>query len=390
MQFLRSLQFQFRASIASSRALIVNKTFSTKTFKITQGGNLFFDFNNISVSNIILCTAWQDHVDINVVDSKSHCDVKFEENVVDNLLVISDSEQNTLQQSKIDIAVTCPELCNITINARQLSLNVRNKLHGDVNVTCAGGTISLDKIRGHKLNFNCGNTDIVIHKLIEGNINVQRCKNFNSKLVNGDIINVECTERIKVGAVYSKNATFCSKSSIEIDSTHGVCKLQNSNEDIKVNSLDGSCDILSESGNIFIHINKIDHNSNSTLVSKKGNTNVNIDAAVNTKFLLKSKAKELKIISNLFLHELMDDNYVVGYHLQDLADKNSNDKGSGKINLSSAYKQSLYTFINDSVKDGKNITSSIASSISINSYGSIQLETISWMDNIKKKYGLIK
>ncbi len=390
MQFLRSLPF--RVSIASSRTLIVSKSCSTKTFKISQGGNLCFNFNNISVSNITLCTAWQDHVDVNVVDSKSHCDIKFEENIIDNLLVISTSEQKTLQQTKIssiDIAITCPELCNITINARQLCLNVRNKLHGDVNVTCASGVISLDKIRGHKLNFNCDNTDIIIHKLIEGNINVQRCNNFNSKLVNGDIINVNCTGSIKVGAVYSKNATFRSKSSIEIDSTHGVCKLQNSNEDIKIKSLDGSCDVLSESGNIFIHINKIDHKSNSTLVSKKGNTNVNIDSAVSTKFLMKSMAKELKIISDLFLHELRDDNYIVGYHLQDLINKSLKNKGSGKINLSSAYQQSLYTFMNDSVKDEKNIASSITSSISINSYGSIQLETISWMDNIKKKYGLI-
>ncbi len=374
------------SSLLSSRGLL-RKSFSSKSFQITQGGSIFFDFSNTSVSNVTLTTVWQDHIE--VVNNKLDCNVKFEENVIDNSLTIISSEQTNSQTNKssIDIAVKCPELCNISIKSHELNLKVNNKLHGDVNITCIGGTISLDKIRGHNLNFNCSDTKITVHKLIEGNINIKGCSKFDSKLVNGDLINVDCAGSVTVGAVYSKNATFYAETNINIGSIHGVCKLENSKEDINVKSLDGTFDIMSESGNIFIHVNKLDHNSNSTLVSKKGNTNVNIDTAVSTKISMESTTnKELIITSDLFLNEINNGNYKMGYHLQNLDNKNYDSKGSGKINLSSAYNQSLNSFVNDSVNDKKNI----ASSIDIKAFGSVKVETISWMDNIKKKYGLLK
>ena len=144
---------------------------------------------------------------------------------------------------------------------------------------------------------------------------------------------------------------------------------------------------MSESGSIFIHVNKLDHNSNSTLVSKKGNTNVNIDTAVSAKISMESTTnKELIITSDLFLNEINNGNYIMGYHLQNLVNKNYDRKGSGKINLSSAYNQSLNSFVNDSANDKKKVDSSI----DIKAFGSVKVETISWMDNIKKKYGLLK
>lgn len=385
MRFLRLLPA--RINTTSSRAFIIKKTFSSESFNISQGGNIFFDFSDVSISNITLCTLWQDHIE---VENKSNSNVKFEENIIDNILTISTPEKQT-QVSSIDLVVKCPELCNITINARELNLIVNNKLHGDANITCVGGIISLDKIRGHNLNFNCDDAKIIVHKLIEGNINVKGCNSFNGKLVNGDLINVDCAGNVTVGAVYSKSANFYAESNIDIGSIHGVCKLQNSKEDINVKSLEGSFDIIAGSGNIFIHISKLDHNRNSTLFSKKGNTNVNIDSAVNTKFALESTTKkEITIKSDLFLNETRNGNLIVGYHLQNLSKKNYNSKGSGKINLSSAYNQSLHRFTNDSVNDSKNVAiSSITTSISIEAFGSIQLETISWMDNIKKKYGLL-
>ena len=78
------------SSLLPSRGLL-RKSFSSKSFQITQGGSIFFDFSNTSVSNITLTTVWQDHIE--VVNNKLDCNVKFEENVIDNSLTIISSEQ---------------------------------------------------------------------------------------------------------------------------------------------------------------------------------------------------------------------------------------------------------------------------------------------------------
>jgi hypothetical protein len=59
-----------------------------------------------------------------------------------------------------------------------------------------------------------------VEKLIEGNIELKASK-FDAKMVNGDIVNINCTSSVSIGAVYSKNLVLKAQSGVEIQGVHG-------------------------------------------------------------------------------------------------------------------------------------------------------------------------
>ena len=243
----------------SNKYLLLRNTLSStssaggnkKISKVEQGGLLVIDVQDATVE---IVSGWQDYCDI-VSDGPP---ITILEDIDSNTLTITDKNfRGGIPSKPCSIIVNVPEMFNCNVNARSLNLHLRNKLMGDLHIRCETGSITVDKVRGTSLVFDCGNSDIHVNTLLEGNI-VMACKSLEAKMLNGENVNITASERLDMEAMYIEDASLTSiGGDVRVGLMRGHVDIDASAGGVVVNGIDGSFQITSGVGDIALQINKI-------------------------------------------------------------------------------------------------------------------------------------
>lgn len=394
----------------------------SRTFDIRQNGQAFIDFRGVRDCKLEISSAWQDHVNIESEGygelGQGNCDsfLTIEESVEDETIAIRCHEDRAINDKSAKIVkLTVPEMFNISIFAQGIQLELKNKIQGDFSLECSSGRISIDKLRGLNLQFSCGSADLTIKKLLEGNMHV-RANRVSGKMVNGDIVDIKCKDSIDIEAMYAKESTLVANGDVTVGLMHGATEVSSAEGDVKMSGIDGSFDILAEKGHIVLQLNKLNSNNVSSIATaKKGGITANVDPELATRVYMKCLSAEttkanVSVISDAFLHD--DSNKdepgkpsvrgeVVGTlsGLSKLLKRPtfSKSNSSGKIDSHGADEQSLNTFSIPGVvaangNDESQLTEKLGGGpekfgLQLISFGNIRLETLSWIEAIRRKHG---
>jgi DUF4097 and DUF4098 domain-containing protein YvlB len=352
------------------------------TYDIKQGGTLDINFSQSLLSNITITSGWRDHVEI------ENCNVKVVHDKVNNTLIITNNDKGIVN----DMNIRIPEVFNLELQTDNANVNLRNKIHGDVAIKLNSGNISLDKVRGSNINLLAGQGNVTITKLLEGNIKLDANK-LKAKMVNGDIIELSVIDNIDIEAMYAKKSFLKAINDTNIGIIHGQTKVICQSGNVTIGGLDGSFDILANEGNINLQLNKVKLNSGA--LANKGRISVSVDPEIVTDVYLKSLTSNVSIISDAVDFQPLSPNNNNAIIEGRLTGKSRSPKRpifnrgtslSGKINLEGADSQSMQTIMND---DDSLITlSKIDSSMKFVASGDIKLETLSWIEAIRRRHGL--
>ena len=415
-----------------------------------QGCRIIANLQEVRKCTINITTGWQDHCDIFCsydTYPRSECnwhtdpypfeplsmsDIQSRSNdsFVQGVIRFSASSDRVLNIFPIDssaesiyISVKVPEYFDFEITANELDLIVRNKFQGNFSVHNDSGTIVIDKMRGSNITIDSGSSHVSVRKLLEGNCTISAGQ-LGAKMINGDLVSINTVNGgVDIEAMYAKTASVVCNSdgNINIGLLQGAISTETKGHgSTTVSNIDGSFDILAQEGEVKLQINKLDLSSPSSAVAVKGNISAKIDGEVAATLLCEtttgssSGRKTLSIASDSYVSYVNTFDYenpvnsknippkaqwiaalpapLTGHRLAGrltgpTAGKVRHSGGgaasSGKISTASAEEQSLRTF------EKKRLDSSDRENIDIQlrARGSVRVETLSWMEVIRRKYG---
>lgn len=163
---------------------------------VGQGCTLLIDLSCAREAVLHISSAWQDHCDV-------HCSANVKVVEKDSMVGFVQSEK----QETVEVHATVPEIINLVVRAQNLKMFTKNKLAGDLLLSCSNGTVCLDKVRGDRLDINLGEATLEITRVLEGNATIS-CSAVKAKMVNGDDLRFDSLGRVDLGSVYSKKVSF--------------------------------------------------------------------------------------------------------------------------------------------------------------------------------------
>ena len=386
---------------------------SLRILAISQGGTIIIDFSEAAKAKINITSKWQDHCQIsdeshhdlyqitNIDKSSNSCEICYKDD---------ESASKGGSPEKVpffDIIV--PEIVNLTIVANDLDLNIKNKVMGDIDIICSSGKVNMDKIRGESLNFNCGQADIKISKLLEGTSSIA-CRSFYGKMVNGENIKIISMQDVTIEAMYGDSSFINCMRNVHIDLAKGVTNI-NANGAVSLKGIDGKFDARSQ-GKIDIQVNKLSPGSSSCAISSSSTVSAKIDPELTLQLRCKSDTttarNSITIVSEGFLkheNEIASEQLTNPSSIQTISgiiksSKNNNkrpdfairSKGSGKIDLDGAEAQSLNAVTkqlnNENKSNNENESKNNYPSLLLSSKGHIRVESLSWIEAIVRNHGL--
>ena len=382
-RFVRFKPFSHFSAVSKkyllSRNTLLFSTSAGATKKISgieQGGLLVIDVQDATVE---IVSGWQDYCDI----ESNGPSITILEDTESNTLTITDKNfRGGIPSQPCNVIVNVPEMFNCNVNARSLNLHLRNKLLGDLHIRCDTGSITVDKVRGSNLLFDCGNSDIHVKTLLEGNV-VMACKSLEAKMLNGENVSVNALERLDIEAMYIEDASLSSTGGdIRVGLMRGHVDIDASAGGVVVNGIDGSFQITAGVSDITLQINKIvskKDRTSSYATAVNGNIMVTVDPEMKSNLLCQSSLSEkdaITIVSDAFQRKDLDEssNALTVFGLltgQSTAPKratSSKGSASGKIDLRGAENQASY-----SLAAGNDEGMSSSSSSSLKDVPSLQL-----------------
>eukprot|EP01038_Epipyxis_sp_PR26KG_P015239 gene15239-20539_t len=385
---------------------------------VAQGGELQINFELLSkINNVRIESGWRNHCEITYKSSKSIYLLKG-----DQYFILSDTNHtndylelypnNSNVENQNEVTVLIPENFDLRINLRQCNLQIINKVQGDAYIECSND-ITVEKLRGTKLIFNCQDGNLKITKLLEGNSSII-ANTLQAKMINGDTVEINAKKAF-IQAMYAEKCTIKS-SGIDIGLFKGHLNAYNSNGDISIKGIDGSFNVTNAKGNINLQINgiknrKLQNNEGCSLANAlDGNITATLDPDVigivtcasslaEGSSTVLSDSFELGNNKNHVTHDTKSNAFVgkviEGYFTgKSKSSKkrptfnNTNSSRSGKIDLVGAELQA-----NHKIEDTENATVfgngkyPAIGGVKLDAYGNIKLETLSWIEAIRKKYG---
>jgi hypothetical protein len=370
-----------------------------------------------------IASSWQDHCDIET--DNDHVQYDLAESTNQNVLSIglraASALNNPLGTSGPDLKVTIPEMFGLEIvanDACELHLSLRNKMQGDAYISFVRGSLEIDKLRGESLSIKAKSAPVLIRKLIEGGIDME-CSSLDAKMVNGDDINIKSAGSISIGALYCKRSNLSTtKGPAKLGVTTGAIELATKAGSIHVGGVDGSLTALAIGGDVVAQFNKLNPDVLSSLRANGGSVRAGINPAIPVRISGTagqmgkagshfsdegngSKASTVYIKSEAFEGNISENGQsAVGF----LPGEDSRKSGPtfkksasaiGKINLEAAAEQSLGSSVMSTSRSGHPGGSSASddsswtgASIDMNATGDVEVETLSWIDVIRRKHGL--
>ena len=377
---------------------------------ISQGGNLVFDVRELLSPVIVIESKWQDHVDVEY-NAENMADINFNEQVKTTTLeIIGKGRKEDIVKRKDDqiyLLVTVPELINISLVGNNVDLTLKNKIHGNVNIKASSGNIIINKLRGSNIEIIMAKGNVSVMKLMEGNVVIESQK-LKAKMLNGDKVELKCTECIHVEAMYAKRSFLRADHDVNIGLVSGETNIYSKYGDINIGGVDGTFNVIADEGHINMQINKSICEVNSRAYSKKKSITVYADPKVKAnvyfEVLSQSRAK-VTVVSEGF-KPIKDisvcNNIIIGSinkseHFFQRAQMAYPYLTSGKINTKGSEDQSLHTILplNDDIttlgtsNECQSITEENATFAFV-AYGNIFFESLSWIEAIRRRHGFNK
>jgi hypothetical protein len=311
---------------------------------------------------------------------------------------------------------------------------LRNKIEGDIHINCKSGNVSVDKVRGMEIDIDCGEAALQSKKLIEGDkVNV-RCADFKGKMVNGENIDLKSSAGgIAIDAVYANKIAAQASGDVKIDLLNGESLVHSTGGTVRVSNLDGAFQIGADTGTVHLQLNKLMRGNSawttegSSVTATKGGIQISVDPEVKATvdaqcFGVAGRAVVTMISDSFEEYEQLATVGGVGGgrprpgHRQGLLTGksagakrpeflSSAGRSSGKINLSGAEDQSMQQTMSktkdqsngrDSGDRGEDAAAAATTAaaaatgafdLTLRSHGHIRLETLSWIEIIRRKHG---
>ena len=403
---------------------------ASQTFDVRQGGLVSVDLSAGSQSapaELEIVSAWQDF-----------CLLECNDATRSALEVRTDVEAQTLSinarpgsAGPLRARVTVPQSIDLSITGRDLRLSVKNKVEGDVSIECAAGTVELDKVRGMNLSLQLGAASLTVRKLLEGNLALT-AGSVVAKMLNGDNVAIAASHDVSVEAMYAQQAQITAGGSVTVGGLHGSAVLHAKRGALAVSGVDGSVDLLADEGNVSLQINRLSPAAPSVVRAPRGGVQVRVDPEVEAWVRCESQGiagrARVTVVSDSFekaalpgaspLFAGLVTGRLTGRAPEDPSAGSGSGSGrasrSGKIDLAQAAKRpgpltnhaaapssapssaSAAASTADPVGAGSGSGSGAGTGarvgpgsfdLSVTAHGHIRLETLSWFEAIRRKYG---
>ena len=418
------------------------------------------DLTHLALHNVIITSAWQDHIDVKRYDTGRY-EIKVDSEEQELSLTSSDktnllkgitgaySNTSNVSDNNVGIIPTeavrdegyieivTPTSINLCIRACErsiLKLKIVNKVEGDLTVTCADGNVSVDKARGTNIYLQCGKAPIISKDLIEGESVQITGGLLQAKKIHGNKLDIKSDSTIGVSSMYCNGlARLTADSMVTLGLCNGPLTIHSRNGNVSVANIDGWFDVRAERGNINLQVNKLrrstlgsasrQQNSLTTIgckaITNDGSLAVSLDpeAQASVSARCTSPAGRAMVTINSETFQSFDQSELLrtssttdanvkeehperylrrGYLTGQITAANvQRTSGSGKIDLNSAHSQALFTTANHpkSIESSTRLKPSLSEveqkgfDLELTAHGHVRLETISWMEVIKRKHG---
>ncbi|KAJ1435876.1 hypothetical protein B484DRAFT_417014 [Ochromonadaceae sp. CCMP2298] len=412
-------------AVSCSRRALSLQTLQTQHVK--QGGKLNLELLDLPYCRVDITSRWQDHCDLSYEDGDYS--LRFHEDAdLGSLTVTATGTGGPRRESAIEIFV--PEYLDISIDGNELDLRMKSKIQGDMAVSCTSGSVVVDKLRGEVIALQCGEADLTVRKLIEGN-SFLRCRSLSAKMINGDLVNIEATH-VSVEAIYGADTTISASDDVTVGLSRGAIQAHSRQGNVSLSGVDGACLAVADRGTVRLQVNKL--LGRCVAQANEGHIIATLDPEMEGSLECMSETMGLTratstVVSDAF--ELLPSELEPGEEIAcprpgvweggtirgRLTGKSASVKrptfqeagrsGSGKINLEGAEAQQLdepvsYPSSNSSGTDATSSTGTTSATgasagdqggevqefdISLSAYGNIRVETMSWIQVIRSKYG---
>jgi hypothetical protein len=200
-----------------------------QTQHVKQGGRLTLELSDLPYCRVHISSRWQDHCDLHWDGDYA---LSFHEDVGSgtggSLTVTATDPSGTGGGSKKSvIEIFVPEYLDISIEGNELDLRMKSKIQGDIAVSCSSGNMVVDKLRGALIDLQCGEADLTVRKLIEGN-SFLRCRALSAKMINGDLVDIQATH-VSVEAIYGADTSISASDDVVVGLSRGNIQVRGSN-----------------------------------------------------------------------------------------------------------------------------------------------------------------
>jgi len=355
--------------------------------QVGQGGTVLVQ----NVSKVQIVSAWQDH-----------CAVDGDAAMLEQIKIVVDSVAQTLSISGPPLPfegvlrVTVPQSIDLVVSGDALDCAITNKVEGDVTIECKSGSVEVDKIRGMNISMQLGRASLRVHKLLEGNVNVTAGR-VEGKMLNGDVVSIDSLGDISVQAMYAQQCRLTAHSGdLTLGGLHGSAVLHAVKGNLSVSGIDGSFDALAEEGGISLQINRLAQASSSLARAIRGGIQAKINPEIEAELRCESlglagraRATVVSESESFIRAAALQSNpgLVTGRLTGKVA--SGSDGGaaapanrSGKIDLAQAAKAKHSS-------GPVSPSSGNLPALSLTGRGHVRIETLSWFEAIRRKYGFI-
>ena len=297
-----------------ARSQLIRKCSNTR-YNVKQGGSIYLDFPSGDV-HLQIQSNWQEHCDLFI--SEQH-QVQVDHNDTEVRITPPQFQiRGSASSSSIRINAIIPEIFDVYVNANKLQLSMKNKVMGDICVSCNSGQVVVDKARGLDLNFDIGSANLKINKLLEGNIRIN-CNSLEGKMINGDAVNISCKNGIAIEAMYSKRSVLNNTvGNVSLGLMQGFSFITNGSGTVNVCGIDGAFNIVNNLGDVSLQLNKLNAKNPSSAAARQGHLTARVDPSTKAALIANvttpgNRAVRINIISESFL-ETTGEKQTVGVH----------------------------------------------------------------------------
>jgi len=365
-------------------------------------------------------SAWQDH-----------CELECDQTTLEALDIVSDSESQTLTVSSqpnfssdsiTKICITVPQSIDLAISGDELTCVIRNKIEGDVSIECSAGSLEVDKIRGVNVSLQLGRASLRVNKLLEGNVSVS-ADSVAAKMLNGDVVHITSSgsggpaasltggetsssqSGVSIEAIYAPRCHIISTSGdITLGGVHSAAAVVHAHRgNISVSGIDGCLDVLADEGNVTLQINRLQPGSQTVARAIRGGiqARINPEQAADLRCESQGIAGRARVTvvadeTAFERHEPRNAPFLAVGKLTgrsasgaDTVVSSGRANRSGKIDLQGA-KPDANSDFGSSSGSGTGFgsgTSAGLPSLTLTARGHVRLETLSWFEAIRRKYG---
>eukprot|EP00904_Undaria_pinnatifida_P006617 jgi/Undpi1/3085/HiC_scaffold_15.g06459.m1 len=284
------------------------------------------------------------------------------------------------------IEAMVPELFSVDLLLGHGSISVSKKMKGDCRINVHEGDIDVGVIRGEGIALSTGSGRVTADEL-EGKVDIAATKVF-ATLINGAEVDIDASGEkclVKIGGLYSSAAQIRSAGDVVISASHGRLKVDTAGcmGAVTLSSVNGTADVSTGEGGAHVHVDVLEEGTNSHVRSDKGDVIVSMSREVHADMVITGNIAQLppsfegdiqtmKAVGTINSSETRSS---VGVRYS------GQDSGQGKIDLAGARSQSLRQFF------PAGVGSTARAKLSVSAIkGSIGLETISWADNIARRF----